>query len=457
MNTASTTNSSMGAKLSALNRRRFLTLSGITAAGALVAGCTSHPIDATAVRAAATASPLDPAAGVLVVVTLYGGNDGLNTLIPASDPVYLKSRPDLAYQSHDVLDLGSGLGLNPGMKGMKSLWDNKELAIIRGVGYPEPDHSHFRSMAIWQTASPATTSTTGWLGRWLDDTGKDPLQAVSLDPVMPPLMAGASRSAAAFPTGGLQLPKGALGQALTLLGTPCEQDSAWQAAAATSISELKVVADKLNPAVARAKTDQRPAATAATSSGAPSTAAPSTSTTTTSGDAATNDHKGASAGGQGELDVQLALVAAMVEMGSPTRAYSVSLGGFDTHSDERGTQQRLLTDLDTALSNFQRRLQTTDRGRQVVTMVYSEFGRRVMANASEGTDHGTAGPMFVLGRGVKGGFFGDEPSLADLNNGDLKVTTDFRSVYATALNKVLGVAPDKYLGGWTQQIDGLVA
>ncbi|MGI8416611.1 MAG: DUF1501 domain-containing protein, partial [Nakamurella sp.] len=356
MNTATANSTLSSARLSALNRRRFLTLSGVTAAGALFAGCTSHPINPAAGRAAATAAPLDPSAGVLVMVTLYGGNDGLNTLIPASDPVYLKSRPDLAYQAHDVLDLGSGLGLNPGMKGLKSLWDNKELAIVRGVGYPQPDHSHFRSMAIWQTASPATASTTGWLGRWLDDTGKDPLQAVSLDPVMPPLMAGATRSAAAFPTGGLQLPNGALGQALTLLGTPCEQDSAWQAAAATSISELKVVADKLNPAVAKAKTDQQAAASAPT-------AAPSTGTTSSAPampsavDPDGTDQQGASAGGQGELDVQLGLVAAMVEMGSPTRAYSVSLGGFDTHSDERGTQQRLLTELDTALSNFQRRLQ----------------------------------------------------------------------------------------------------
>ncbi|MGI8417988.1 MAG: DUF1501 domain-containing protein, partial [Nakamurella sp.] len=279
---------------------------------------------------------------------------------------------------------------------------------------------------------------------------------VSLDPVMPPLMAGATRSAAAFPTGGLQLPNGALGQALTLLGTPCEKDSAWQAAAATSISELKVVADKLNPAVARAKTDQQTAGPAApTSTAAPSTAP--TPSTPSSANPHGTDQQGASAGGQSELDIQLGLVAAMVEMGCPTRAYSVSLGGFDTHSDERGTQQRLLTELDTALSNFQRRLQTTDRGKQVVTMVYSEFGRRVIANASEGTDHGTSGPMFVLGRGVQGGFFGDEPSLADLDAGDLLVTTDFRSVYATALESVLGASPEKYLGGWNQRIDGLVA
>jgi uncharacterized protein (DUF1501 family) len=149
-------------------------------------------------------------------------------------------------------------------------------------------------------------------------------------------------------------------------------------------------------------------------------------------------------------------VASLIELGVPTRVYSVSLGGFDTHSDERETQQRLLTVLDGALSGFYRRLQGTERGRQVVTAVYSEFGRRVIANASDGTDHGTAGPMFVLGRGVAGGFFGDEPSLTDLDDGDLKAGLDFRSVYASLLRHVLGTDPQPLLGGWNQQIDGLL-
>ena len=145
--------------------------------------------------------------------------------------------------------------------------------------------------------------------------------------------------------------------------------------------------------------------------------------------------KGASAGGAGQLGAQLDMVANLVELGVPTRAYSVSLGGFDTHSDERGTQQRLLGQLDAALSGFHRRLQGTDRGRQVVVLVYSEFGRRVRANGSDGTDHGTAGPVFLLGRGVRGGFHGAEPSLTDLDDGDLKHTTDFRSVYASVLDR----------------------
>jgi len=152
---------------------------------------------------------------------------------------------------------------------------------------------------------------------------------------------------------------------------------------------------------------------------------------------------GASAGGRGSLGAQLDLVAGLIEADVPTRAYSVSLGGFDTHANERGTQQKLLTDLDKALSTFTDRMRRTDRGRKVVVLVYSEFGRRVVANASDGTDHGTAGPAFLLGEGVRGGFHGAQPSLTDLDNGDLKVTTDFRDIYATLLERVLGTDPGR--------------
>ena len=150
-------------------------------------------------------------------------------------------------------------------------------------------------------------------------------------------------------------------------------------------------------------------------------------------------------------------MATLIDMGVPTRVYSVSLGGFDTHSDERGTQQALLTQLDQALTGFTKRLAASERGRQVVTMVYSEFGRRVRANASDGTDHGTAGPVFVLGRGVRGGFFGAEPSLTDLDDGDLKAGIDFRSVYASLLDHVLGTDPGQILGGYSEPVDRLFA
>jgi uncharacterized protein (DUF1501 family) len=139
-------------------------------------------------------------------------------------------------------------------------------------------------------------------------------------------------------------------------------------------------------------------------------------------------------------------VARCVEAGAPARVYSVSLGGFDTHADERGTQQRLLTEVDQAVSGFLTRMAGSDRGRGVVLMAYSEFGRRVAANANQGTDHGTAGPVFIAGAPVRGGFVGAQPSLTDLDDGDLKPTSDFRDVYATMLADVLGADPAPVLG-----------
>src|SRR5439155_11515583 len=135
---------------------------------------------------------------------LYGGNDGLNTVVPAGDPAYRSARPDLAYAENEVLPVADGLGLNPAMKGLKALWDRKKLAIVRGVSYPKPDHSHFRSMAIWQTASPQSPTRTGWLGRWLDATGDDPIRALSVEPVLPPLLAGDHVAGATLPVSGLQ-------------------------------------------------------------------------------------------------------------------------------------------------------------------------------------------------------------------------------------------------------------
>lgn len=433
MTVPSARTTSLSTCVSGLTRRRFLQYSGVAAAGTLATGCTSPIVGVAGVLAATAAAPRSAEDGVLVVVTLYGGNDGLNTVIPAGDPVYQNARRDLAYQPHEVLDLGEGLGLNPGLVGLKGLWDGKNLAVVRGVGYPTPDHSHFRSMAIWQTGSPTTSVPSGWLGRWLDSSGStDPLRAVSIDPVMPPLMAGTQRSAASFPPGGLQLPRGAAGSGLAALGDPCAQDSSWQAAAARAISEIEVISDALEPAVATARqTDSDPAAES-------------------------TEQQGATTGGRGALDVQLGLVAAMIEMGAPTRAYSVSLGGFDTHSDERDTQQRLLGELDGALTAFQQRMSAHPLGHRVVTMVYSEFGRRVTANGSDGTDHGTAGPMFVLGDQVLGGFHGDEPSLSALHQDDLSVTTDFRDVYGTMLQGVLGADPARTLDGWTGHLDGLL-
>jgi uncharacterized protein (DUF1501 family) len=411
--------------VSTMSRRRFLAYSG--AAGIVAAGA-GYGIDALVSRA--RTDPLPAGSGVLVVLTLYGGNDGLNTVIPADDPVYRSARPELAYAEDQVLPLGDGLGLNPGLTGLKQLWDNSNLAIVRGVSYPQPDHSHFRSMDIWQTASPSSPQSTGWLGRWLDSHGRDPLHAVSLDPVLPPLLAGATTSGAALPLTGLALPRGPLGEAFRALGAPAAGESGQQATSARAITDLHRTATALGPALGPALDLPHPAA----------------QSTDLEPAAAPGAAKGRKGRKSGQLAHQLDVVAACAEMGAPTRAYSVSIGGFDTHTGERQTQQRLLTEVDQAVTRFLTRMAGSDRGRRVVLMAYSEFGRRVTANANQGTDHGTAGPMFVAGASVRGGFVGAQPSLTDLDNGDLKATTDFRDVYASLLTQVLDADPEPVLG-----------
>ena len=393
--------------MDSLTRRKFLIASGVTAGVALAAGATT--ITLTDLLDGGAKHPLPGDATVLVLVTLYGGNDGLNTVVPAGDKTYQSSRPGLAYSESEVLPLGEGLGLNPAMKGFKALWDRGRLAIVRGVSYPAPDRSHFRSMAIWQTAAPASAVPTGWLGRWLDATGGNPLHGISIGATLPPLLAGAQVAGAALPLTGLRLPP-RLDQPLLSLSYPDNADSLPQQRSARSFADLHSVEQTFGPIL----------------------------------DAAT-DHSPVAKSKPGELADQLDVVARCIAAGAPTRAYSVSLSSFDTHTAEKGTQSTLLGQLDSAVSTFLTQVSRGALGRKVVVAVYSEFGRRVAANANEGTDHGTAGPVFIAGEPVAGGFYGDEPSLTKLNNGDLVATTDFRDVYATLLGKVLATDPGRII------------
>lgn len=382
-----------------MNRRRFLIASAGAGALSLASAATlSWP----ELMQAAEERPLPKDAGILVLVTLYGGNDGINTLIPYTDPAYHEARNELAYNPSDVLALDAEFGLNPGMPGLAELWKQERLAVVRGVGYPKPDRSHFRSMDIWQTASPQEPVHTGWVGRWLDADGDDPLRALNIGTVLPPLAIGAGTAAAALRvTGGAPLPLPA--DTITALGGTDTRDT---------------------PAMAMASASYRAAASVET----------------------TLQHIGAAEKSDNKLAAQLDVVAHCIAAGVPTRVYSVKLGGFDTHADERKTQQRLLNQLDTAVTGFLNQLASLPQSQKVVLMAYSEFGRRVAANASQGTDHGTAGPVFVAGDPVKGGFYGEEPSLTDLDGDDLKASTDFRDVYYEVLTRTLKTDPEPVIG-----------
>jgi len=406
-----------------ITRRKFLKLTS----GAVATGFAAKILSFEDIVNAAINNPLPANTPILVVVTLYGGNDGLNTVIPYNDSLYFSSRPGLTYPVSQMLPLDAELALNPAMSGMKTLWDEQKLAIVRGVGYPKPDYSHFSSMAKWQTGSPNNYLNTGWIGRWLDTQKDDPMLAISLGSVLPPLFVGAKRSGSALPLGGLVIPRGMIANQLQKISKPSKTDSALMAASATAMRNLFAVSNDVQPVLK-----------------APAPVASDLPTV-----------NGGNAGGDNNLAQQFDVVSKLIAVDSPTKVWSVSLGGFDTHANEANAQAALLGVVSSSIYRFMSQLKSTTRSNDVTILVYSEFGRRVVANGSQGTDHGTSGPLFVIGNTVKGGFYGDQPSLNKLINGDLAVTTDFRDVYATVLERVLKSPVEPTLGSWSGRINFL--
>jgi uncharacterized protein (DUF1501 family) len=389
-----------------INRRKFLIASAGAAGLAAAAGAA---VTLPQMFERAQQQPLPADSGILVILTLYGGNDGLNTVIPYTDNAYYDARPDLAFGPETVIDLDGTVGLNPALTGLATSWRNDNLAIIRGVGYPKQDRSHFRSMDIWQTASPDDPTASGWIGRWLDAGGDDPLRAVNIGTVLPPMAIGQKHTAAGLSATIPRLPADMPG-ILEAMSSPDPHDTPAMAAVRADYRAYRTTDDTF-----RTFTDSPLPPTAATDLGK-------------------------------QLADDLELVAQCVRAGVPTKVYMVSLGGFDTHANERGDQQKLLTALNDAITPFLKQMRNSAYGRHVVTMIYSEFGRRVAANATQGTDHGTSGPVLVLGESVRGGFYGDAPSLTDLRDGDLKTTTDFRDVYHELLDQTLGTDPEPAVG-----------
>jgi uncharacterized protein (DUF1501 family) len=403
-----------------ISRRKFLLASAGAGAAGLLTGVVA--INWPELHRATQENKLAEGSGVLVIVTLYGGNDGLSTVIPYVDNALHDARPELAYAPEEVLPLDAQLGLNPALKGLSGVWRNQKLAIVRGVSYPKPDRSHFRSMDIWQTASPSEPVSTGWIGRWLDSTGDDPLRAINIGAVLPVLAVGQKQTASALAGESAPVSNEVAGT-LSALGKEDPNDSPQIAAVCTAYRATRTFGAAVAPVLGSGQSTVMidPNAGGLTFT-APSPDAPN------------------------PLSAQLNLVAKCVRAGLPTRVYMTALGGFDTHADERGPQQRLLRTLDEALAPFLWDMSSDKYGKNVVALVYSEFGRRVAANASQGTDHGTAAPVFVAGAPVKGGFYGDQPSLTDLDDGDLKGTVDFRDIYHELLSKTVDTDPIPSVG-----------
>ena len=400
-----------------ITRRNFIKLTSASAVAV------THSMSTFEFAHAAGTRPLSAGTPILVIVTLSGGNDGLNTVVPYLDPLYKSLRPQLAYKEDQVLPIGDGLALNGSMTGFKTLWDNKQLAIVRGVSYPNPDRSHFSSMAIWQSAS-TTPIKTGWIGRWIETQPENPFLAISLGLTMPALFQGDKRSGTVLPLSGLVTPTGMLAKDYAKTSKKTKLDGQLSATAARSIRDLFTVADVVSPIL---KNPAPPAADLPTIIGG-------------------------NAGGESNLGAQLDVAAKLIAAGVPTRVWSVSLGGFDTHANELSAQSLLLGSVSNSISKFMSQMRTIGRSRDVTIMVYSEFGRRVSANASSGTDHGTSGPVFIIGERVVGGFHGDQPPLNRLKDGDLAVTTDFRSVYGSVLEGVLYTPVDRVISGWNDRL-----
>ncbi len=360
---------------------------------------------------------------ILVALQLSGGNDGLNTLIPYGQQAYYDLRPTIAISQDDVLKLSDTVGLHPGLAAVRDLYDGGHLAIIQGVGYPNPNRSHFRSMDIWHTARPESFELSGWLGRYLDGC------ACTQGEAMPGISIGDQLN-------GMFWTDTTLVPAVASVGAFSYQtDSKYKN---DRDSQLKTLKNIYQQAGHWSPYDQLiRKGTLAALAGSDELARVANAYQTPAQYPANNG-----------LASQLKVVAQVIAGNVGTRLFSVQFGGFDTHSAEKDTHARLMAQFSEALVAFWQDLANLGRQDDVLVMTFSEFGRRAAQNGSAGTDHGTAEPMFVLGGSVRGGLYGTYPTLEDLDgNGDIKFNADFRSVYAGVLKDHLGADAAKILGG----------
>jgi len=378
---------------------------------------------------------------ILVVLQLAGGNDGLNSLVPFGDDAYFKARPHIALPKNDILRINDYAGLHPKLTGLHSLYGEGHLGVIQGVGYPNPNRSHFRSTEIWQTACDSNRNLAeGWLGRYFDNCceGADPSTlGVAIAGQTPQAFSSAKPKGIAFsnPEQFRYMSEAANDPAsadLFMRQMNAASESGHSSLSENSGGSIGMIDGPGDTDGSTAEFLQRTALGAQMSSDKILQITRKTKSTVNYPTS--------------QLGNSLNLVARLIAGSLPTRVYYVSQGGFDTHANQLPSHDRLMTDLNAATSSFVADLKAQGNFDRVLMISFSEFGRRVSENASGGTDHGAAAPLFVLGGGVKPGLYGTYPSLTDLHDGDLKFNTDFRSVYATALEKWLGAPSEMVLG-----------
>ncbi|QHV98660.1 DUF1501 domain-containing protein [Spirosoma endbachense] len=391
-----------------MNRRDFLQQSALTTAGTLLI---PHFLKAYETQAM---GQLPGSTGkILVIVQLSGGNDGLNTVIPFRNDIYYRERPTIAIRPEKVLPLNDEIGLHPAMGSLKALYDEGLVTVINNVGYPNPDRSHFRSMDIWQTASDSDQYLrTGWVGRYLDAAcagkSQQPFRTIEVDDTLSLALKGNNLNGMAVLD-----PKKLYNQTRSGLVTKLgkehhdehESVSYLYKTLAETVSSAEYVYDK---------------------------AKIQTSSTTYP------NH---------ELGNRLKTVSQFIQSGVETSVYYISISGFDTHINQPGQQERLLGQYAEAVGAFMTDLKAAGRQNDVLLMTFSEFGRRVKQNASNGTDHGTANNVFLIGGGMSSRrVLNEAPNLTALTDGDLTYSVDFRQIYATLLHDYLGTDDVAILG-----------
>jgi uncharacterized protein (DUF1501 family) len=387
----------------------------------IAAGAAAPLISPRSALAQAAAQGAAPKNRRLVLVQMQGGNDGINTVIPYKDPAYSAARTTLRYDSAKVLPItGTDLGFHPAMTGFRDLYDAGRLAIVQGVGYPQPNLSHFASTDIWETGDPLLKDSTGWAGRLLDeihDLQGGLSQGIAISDQLPTSLISEKSSVRTMqdPSSfSIQIDDRWSGEKTPLL----RAFSGMYAAAPQEDDNRRYARETANDTYASTISLQNALKTYRPSATYPN-----------------ND-----------LARQLQSVAQMIIGGSEAQVYQVMIGGFDTHSNQLTDHGNALRDLSSGMTAFYADLQGHNLHEDVTTVTFSEFGRRVQQN-NGGTDHGTASVLFVLGGSVQGGLYGNYPSLTNLDGGNLRYNMDFRSVYSALISNWMGADPVALLGG----------
>jgi uncharacterized protein (DUF1501 family) len=405
------------------NRRQFLQSASALGLGLTVSGLWPRALSADDKGQALLKQSSKHSDNVLVVVQLSGGNDGLNTVIPTAQDAYYRLRPNIAIKRSNALKVNDDLSLHSSLAGFQRLLGSGQLAIINGVGYAKPNRSHFRSMDIWHTASDSNrTVTEGWLGRFygrLKSGRNNPLIGVSIGQGLPLAFKGSKSSGVSFSNPySLRWVEGASGDHKGAYRKVNHLDKA-SPKSQSNLGFLRHVTQNATRAA-----DRLIKASQQSRSRRPAVAYP-----------------------RNGFGNALKLVADLIKAQLPTKVFQVSLGGFDTHANQAGTHTFLLRQLGDGLAAFVADLKKLGHSQRVLTLCFSEFGRRVKENGSRGTDHGTAAPMFCIGDSIKAGVYGSYPKLDQLDkNKDLIFSTDFRSVYSTVLDGWFGVDSTAVLG-----------